>query len=91
MSSVSVTEQDLDHLRSLPWELHTAGRIEEAAAVPRAHAVVQEIVSANLFGALDDDHPEFVRMMDAAERDVAEGRLIPHEEVGRRLRALGDA
>ena len=91
MTAIAVNEQDLVRLGSLLDELIRAGRTEEAEAVARVYALVQELVLADLFPALDDNDPEFARMMDEAERDIQMGRLIPHDEIVRRLQAPGDA
>ena len=91
MTTTALSERDLEHLWSLLEELDRAGRTEEATAVARAYAVVQELVFPDLMAVPDDDDEEFARSMDAAERDIASGNLIPHDEVVRRLQALGDA
>ena len=91
MTTSVVSETDLVHLGVLLDELHSAGRVAEAAAVARVYSVVQGMLIAELEGDLDDDAPEFVRMMEAAEADIATNRLIPHEDVVRHLQALGDA
>lgn len=80
----TVTEADVYHLRELVCELSDAGRSGDATAVAHAHAAVQDIVYPWLLD-LDDDDPEFVASMEAAERDIAEGRTYSHEEVLRRL------
>ncbi|MGH2584726.1 MAG: hypothetical protein ACRDJE_07405 [Dehalococcoidia bacterium] len=83
-----MSDTDLDHLERVLMELHEAGREEEAAALARLFSVAQGIYIAEHFPDLDDDDPEFVQMMEDAERDIAAGRLIPHGEVVRRLQAL---
>ena len=91
MTTTTLSELDLEHMWSLLVELDRAGHTEEARALARAYAVAQEVVYADLLAALDDDDPEFVRVMDAAERDIAANRLIAHDDVVRRLQALEDA
>ncbi len=90
MTTTTVTWEDIEYLRSLLRELTEAGRKDEAAKVLRIHSIVQSIYMAENFDDEEDD-PDFIRQMEEAERDIAEGRLIPHEEVVRRLQALDDA
>lgn len=88
MTTATVTYTDLERLRELMMELHEAGRLEESHLVARAHAVMEGVYTTENFPWLDDDDPEFDRQMEEAERDFAEGRWIPHEEVVRKLRAI---
>jgi predicted transcriptional regulator len=90
MTTATATEQDLDHLMALLDELHAAGRIEEGRSVARAYAALSAEVYPELL-ELPDDDPELVEMLEEADRDIAAGRLIPHEEVLPHLRALIDA
>ena len=89
MTTTTVTEDDLHHLRAIMFELLEAGRKDELAALARVHAVIQEIILTEFYED-DDDDPEFAQDMEEAERDFAEGRWIPHEEMVRRLEAFGD-
>ena len=89
-TTTTLTEQDVDFLRSLLQELIDTGRKEEAASIARVHAAVCEIVFADLL-ALDEDDDELAEALGEAERDYYAGRTIPHEEVVRRLQALDDA
>ena len=57
----------------------------------RAFVILSEIVGPQVSDADEDLNSEFVRDMEEAERDVAAGRLIPHDEVMRRLQALDHA
>lgn len=92
MTTATITFESLDHLRDLMLELHGAGRVDEAASVALAHAALQEIyIRENFPGLDDDDDPEFISAMEAADRDIAEGRTIPHEDVMRQLMGLADA
>lgn len=92
MTTATITFESLDHLRDLMIELHDAGRMDEATAVALAHAALQEIYIRENFPGLDDDEdPEFIAAMEAADRDIAEGRTVPHEDVMRNLMALDDA
>lgn len=81
--TAACTLEDLGRLRELMMELYEAGREDDAHLLERAHAVVQGIVVPDLE---DDDDPEFAAAMEEAERDIAEGRTIPHDEVIRELR-----
>ena len=89
MTMTPVTDQDIDILRALLMELHTAGRTEDAAALVRIHTLVCDVACADGCPE-DEDDPEFVLLMEAAERDIAAGRLIPHDDVVRRLQAIDD-
>ena len=92
MTTTILSLDDLDRLQGLVVELRRAGRIEEAEAVARAHAVVQEMIYFELFPITDDESdPEFACMMEEAEQAIEQGRLIPHEEVLRRLQASDQA
>ena len=90
MAAVAFDQVDLDRLLAIAQELHDAGRIEEGAALARAFALLSELAGPEISDADDDLDPEFIRDMEEAERDIAAGRLIPHEDVVRRLEALGD-
>ncbi len=90
MTAAPVSEADLELLWTLLEELGRAGLIEEGRALARAYAALQEIVYAELLDVPDDD-PGLVAMVESAEQDVTEGRLIPHDEVLRRFQALSDA
>jgi hypothetical protein len=87
MTTPTVTAADLSHLMSLLLELTRAGRAEEAAAVARAYAVMNDILCTQLYPHNDDD-PQLARMVEAAEEDARTGRLIPHEVVLERFRSL---
>ena len=89
-TTTTLTEQDVDYLRTLLGELIDAGRKEEAASIARVHAVVCEIVYADILAG-DEEDEELAREYEEAMRDLEAGRLIPHEEVVRRLQALHDA
>jgi hypothetical protein len=88
MTALTVSDTDLSHVLALLLELQQAGRTDEAATLARVYSTLQAIVLAEF--EIDDDDPELVRQMEEAERDIAAGRLIPHEEVLRRLQALDD-
>ena len=88
MTTLAVSATDLSHVLSLLLEFQEAGRTDEAAALARVYSTLQAIALAEF--DVDDDDPEFVHQMEEAERDIAEGRLIPHDEVLRRLQALDD-
>jgi hypothetical protein len=88
MTALTVSDADLSHVLALLLELQQAGRTDEAATLARVYSTLQAIVLAEF--EIDDDDPELVRQMEEAERDIAAGRLIPHEEVLRRLQALDD-
>ena len=90
MTTTQVSEADLEVLRSMLEELGRAGRMEEGQSLARAYAALQEIVHGELLDVPDDD-PDFIAMMETAEEDIAEGRLIPHDEVLQRYQTLNDA
>ncbi len=91
MTTVAFHESELNHLLSLALELHEAGRLEGGAAVARAFVLLREMIQPERSDADADLDPEFIRDMEEAEEDIAAGRLIPHEDVMRRLQALDDA
>ena len=91
MGTVALTETELNYLMSLVIELDQAGRREEAAAVARAFAALNEIAWSDLSDDDADLDPEFVRDMEEAEQDIVAGRLLPHGDVMHRLHALRDA
>jgi predicted transcriptional regulator len=78
------TLEDLRRLQELMIELYEAGREDDAHVLERAHATVLQVLDPHLED--DDDDPEFAAAMEQAERDIAEGRTIPHDEVMRELR-----
>ena len=89
MTALAVSATDLSHILSLLLDFQDAGRTGESAALARVYSTLQVIALTEF--ELDDDDPELMRQMEEAERDIAEDRLIPHDEVLRRLRALDDA
>jgi hypothetical protein len=90
-TATGVTFDDLSRLGDLMMALHEAGHIDEANKVAEAYTALQGVFIAEHFPWLDDDDdPEFLRQMEEAEQDIAAGRLIPHDEVMRKLRALDD-
>jgi hypothetical protein len=89
VDTTTFTDEDIDLLRSLMMELHTAGRTRESSMLARAHAIVCEVVYAHLFEGEDDDE-EFARDVEEAERDFAAGVWLSHDEVMRRLGTLQD-
>lgn len=90
MTTVAVTVDDLDHLRRLMFDLTEAGRMEELPALARIHAAVQDLLCQDLFGDDKVEDPELAAALEEADRDFRAGRGIPHEDVVRRLAALGD-
>jgi hypothetical protein len=84
-TTATVGEYDIEVLRILLQELNAEGRKDEASAVARVHAIICEIVYADLLDPLDENDEELAAALEEAERDFAEGRGIPHEEVLRRL------
>jgi hypothetical protein len=86
-----ISDRDLERLESVADELHRAGRNDEAETLLRAYLLLEELVYASdLIPPDEDNDPEFNDAMEAAERDIQTGRLIPHDEVERRLWALDD-
>jgi hypothetical protein len=88
MTALALDQADLDRLVAITHELHDAGRIEEAAALARAFAALSDLSGPEISDADEDLDPEFIREVEEAEKDIAAGRLIPHEDVVRRLAAL---
>lgn len=82
-----VDEDDMYRLRDLMIEFAGAGRMDDAHLMARLHAIVTGILYPYEVEEAEADE-EFVRSFEQAERDIAEGRLIPHEEVMRRLGTL---
>jgi predicted transcriptional regulator len=90
MTATALTDTELEHLVSLAAELDRAGRADEAAAVARAYVALIEMVVPDVSDRDADLDAEFVRDMEEAEREIAAGRLVPHDEVIRRLPFLRD-
>jgi hypothetical protein len=90
MAVVAFQQADLNRLLAIARELHDAGRIEEGAAVARALAVLNDLSGPEISDADEDLDPEFIRDMEEAEKDIAAGRLIPHEVVLERFRSLNN-
>lgn len=90
MTTETVNDADLDLLLTLLEELTNAGRIEEGRSVARAYTALMTMLYPELTEVPEND-PEFIASMEAAERDFAEGRWIPHDEVIKRLQALDNA
>lgn len=86
----TITSDDLDRLRDLFDEMLDAGREREAESITHAYFTLLDLLYPDPTNGLPDDDPELAEMLDAAERDIESGNLIPHEEVLRRLKALDD-
>lgn len=91
MTMTALTDVEMDHLVALAKEFDQAGKTNEAAALVRAYLVLTERAGPVLSDRDEELGPQFIRDMEEAERNVAAGRLIPHEDVMRRLLALDDA
>lgn len=88
-TTVAVGDAERETLLALMGELVRDGRHREATALAKVYTAVCAMLNPELLD--DDDDEELAAAIEEAERDFAEGRWIPHEEVMRRLAELDDA
>jgi hypothetical protein len=89
-TTVAVGEAERETLLALMGELVRDGRHKEATALAKVYTAVCVMLNPEL-AEDDEDDEELAAALEEAERDFAEGRWIPHEEMLRRLAELDRA